>query len=34
MDYKTLAEVTRPGAEIQVDRTYVVPAGEPALHRG
>ena len=34
VDYKTLAEVTRPGAEIQVDRTYVVPAGEPALHRG
>jgi alkaline phosphatase D len=32
VEYKTLAAVTRPGEEIGVDRTYVVPAGEPALH--
>ena len=33
VEYKTLDAVTVPGAEIQVDRTYVVPAGAPALHR-
>ncbi|WP_210388813.1 alkaline phosphatase [Brachybacterium sp. HMSC06H03] len=33
VEYKTLDAVTVPGAEIQVDRTYVVPAGAPALHQ-
>ncbi|MGP5097914.1 alkaline phosphatase D family protein [Brachybacterium alimentarium] len=32
VDFKTLPAVTRPDAEIGIDRTYVVPAGEPALH--
>lgn len=32
VEYKTIPEVTRPDAEVSVDRTYVVPAGEPALH--
>ncbi|MGF7022492.1 phosphodiesterase/alkaline phosphatase D-like protein [Brachybacterium tyrofermentans] len=32
VDYKTLPAVTVPDAEASIDRTYVVPAGEPSLH--
>ena len=32
VDFKTIPAVTRPDAEVSIDRTYVVPAGEPGLH--
>ncbi|EWS80970.1 alkaline phosphatase D family protein [Brachybacterium phenoliresistens] len=32
VDYKTVSAVTVPDAEVSIDRSYLVPAGEPGLH--
>lgn len=32
VDYKTVSAVTVPDAEASIDRSYLVPAGEPGLH--
>ncbi|MGP5090419.1 alkaline phosphatase D family protein [Brachybacterium tyrofermentans] len=32
VDFKTVSAVTTPDAPVSIDRSFVVPAGEPALH--
>ncbi|MFC0673656.1 alkaline phosphatase D family protein [Brachybacterium hainanense] len=34
VDYKTVSAVTTPDAPVSIDRTFLVPAGEPGLHEG